>query len=190
MCGEDHLWAGAREEGRSPSQGLAKGTFSDSVTTTHAAGTYPYLVQSPTNRYVPMGHVLGYSVWVRTCLRPAVSAMYQCIFPRRIEQQQQQRPSIHPPTHPILSHPTRPSPAWDNVISPDSIRCRPSNAQRHLMKRDEKHRSFSLMCLVCPSCCPSAGRARARAISTHVCPSKPSLYVHITASGFRLTSAG
>lgn len=95
-----HLWAGAREEGRSPSQGLAK--FSDSDT----SGWYvPYPVQSTTNRYVPMGMYLetpfGYvPVHVPPC-RPCT--MYLFGFESR---EQQQRPTIHPSIHPILCHPT------------------------------------------------------------------------------------
>ena len=127
LCGEDHLWAGVREEGRSPSQGLAKGTFSDSVTATAAAGTYRIRYKAPridTYRW-ECTWVLRFGTYLPTS---AVSALYLCIFSPRIERNNKE--STTPPIHPIPSHPTRPCPlAWDNVISPDSNGCWPSNTQ-------------------------------------------------------------
>lgn len=123
------LWAGAREEGRSPSQGLAKGTFSDSVTATAtaAAGTYRIRYKSTANRYVPMGMYLDTPFrYVPVHIR---HGGHVPMYPAFESRGQQQRAAPDHPSPPIPSHPTRPCPGWDNVISPDSIGCWPSNTQ-------------------------------------------------------------
>lgn len=130
LCGEGHLWAGAREGGRSPSQGLAKGTFSDSVfSDSDTSGRYvPCPVRSTTNRYVPMGMYLD-TPFRYVPLHARHVGHVSCIFSLSNREQQQREHPPHHPSIPIPSHPTRPCPAWDNVISPDSTGCWPSNAQ-------------------------------------------------------------
>lgn len=168
-----HLWAGAREEGRSPSQGLAK--FSDSDT----SGWYvPYPVQSTTNRYVPMGMYLGtpfryVPVHVPPC-RPCT--MYLFGFESR---EQQQRPTIHP-SIPSYAIPHPPMPCLGQCDLPRQLWMLAIKRAKHSMRRDEKHRSFSPMCVW--SVRPPAERAHARYLN---CLFKASIYM--TASDFRLT---
>lgn len=87
-----------------------------------------------------------------------MSAMYYVSF-ARIEHnnKEQQHHTIHP-SHPI--HPTRPRPAWDNVISPRQHWKLAIKHAKHLMKRDEKHRSFSLLWRVCLSVHRLSARTR------------------------------
>lgn len=164
LCGEDHLWAGAREKGRSPSQGLAKGTFSDSVTAISSGWYVPYPVQSTTNRYVPRGMYLGTPFRYVPVHTRHVGHVTMYLCPLNRESDNKEHPPHPPSIHPIPSHPTRPCPAWDNVISPQTALDVGHQTRKALDDAGREAPKF-LPAVVCPMCLSvrsPAERAHAR----------------------------
>lgn len=83
---------------------------------------------------------------------------------------QQQRAPHHPPIHPIPSHPSMP--CLGQCDLPRQHWMLAIKRAKHLMRREEKHRSFSLLLCLVLSIRPQAERAHAHTRGINACLSK------------------
>lgn len=171
LCGEGHTLGRGQGGGEEPKSGPGQRDvfrFSDSDISSRYV---PYPVQSTTNRYVPMAMYLDTPFrYVPIHVRHV--GHVPCIFfpleSRASTKSTHHTTPIHP--NPIPSHPSMP--CLGQCDLPRQHWMLAIKRAKHLMKRDEKHRSFSLLWSVCLSVRSRAERAHAHKRDVDICLSK------------------